>query len=302
MSQPPLTDDAEHNALYCPECGYDVRFTSAERCPECGVSFTRSELAKSRIPWVHRARIGRFKAFVQTLLFGIGVPSRLAAEVTHPVSWRDANRFRWCVVLTATLLSLLVSLSLYHWVDFKSFHEDYNEWSGMGGVTGEPPLSPLAYPFWALWTGPALIAVIAVSVFTTSLAVSWWLRCCFWTFGGAHRDRLSAISLYTFAWWLPVAASVGGILCVGMTRGHLEPSLGLETFVLIAAGFVLFTIGMWMIRGLGLLRKVNRSGPWKLALAGCTMLPGILVISVACPIIVNYGMGLAAIIFSSFQR
>ena len=82
--------------LFCPECGYDLRGTEhTDRCPECGTAIDRSAIAaESRIPWVHRAAIGRLRAYRRTVWLATLRPRRLGAEAARPVSYAAARRFR----------------------------------------------------------------------------------------------------------------------------------------------------------------------------------------------------------------
>ena len=85
----------------CPECGYDLRGIDSDRCPECGLPIDREIV--SRIPWVHRRKIGRVKAYWRTLWMATFRTAALAEEVRRPVSIRDGQTFRWVTVLLAWL-------------------------------------------------------------------------------------------------------------------------------------------------------------------------------------------------------
>src|SRR2546430_12165891 len=79
---------------FCPDCGYDLRGLTSGRCPECGLLIDDAALAASPIPWVHRRRIGRVRAFFRTLMLTTFRPKRLAAAAAVPVDYREAQRFR----------------------------------------------------------------------------------------------------------------------------------------------------------------------------------------------------------------
>ena len=93
--------------LYCPECGYNLRGVTSDRCPECGEEFDRATLAVSRIPWVYRKELGWLRAYWGTVWFVALHPRRFCQEVAHPVDFDDAQRFRW-----ATIAHVLVSVLL----------------------------------------------------------------------------------------------------------------------------------------------------------------------------------------------
>ena len=89
--------------LFCPGCGYDLRGLASERCPECGLTIDREAVAASAIPWMHRTRLGRVNAFRRTVWMAIRHPATLARDAARPVSYLDAQKFRWVVVLLGAL-------------------------------------------------------------------------------------------------------------------------------------------------------------------------------------------------------
>jgi len=99
--------------VLCPQCGYSLRGLLANRCPECGVGFDRATLTASNIPWVWRRAIGRWWAYGQTVWMVVRHNDRLCDEFALPVSFRDAQRFRWTTVLHAYLPLLAVTLLGY---------------------------------------------------------------------------------------------------------------------------------------------------------------------------------------------
>src|SRR3954471_13137052 len=60
----PAAEDQQ--ALLCPGCGFDLRATTSDRCGECGLAFDRASLLESTIPWAHRRKIGRVRAYLKT--------------------------------------------------------------------------------------------------------------------------------------------------------------------------------------------------------------------------------------------
>ena len=76
--------------LFCTECGYDLRGNGSERCPECGLT-------------LDRAMIGRRKAYYRTNRLVLFKPAVPAAEISRPVDYRAAQRFRYVTVVLVTL-------------------------------------------------------------------------------------------------------------------------------------------------------------------------------------------------------
>jgi hypothetical protein len=83
----------------CPECGYNLRGIESARCPECGLAIDLAAMARSRIPWSHRRQIGRVRAYWRTLWLSIFDVRKLSADMDRPVSYADAQRFRWVTIL-----------------------------------------------------------------------------------------------------------------------------------------------------------------------------------------------------------
>src|SRR5439155_13935145 len=108
-----LSADNEAHGLYCPECGYDLRGIESPRCPECGQSIDRATLAESRIPWVHRHEIGRFRAYWRTLWLATLRPKRIATDIAAPAHPRDAELFRRLTVLIAALPLCAAAVVIY---------------------------------------------------------------------------------------------------------------------------------------------------------------------------------------------
>ncbi len=132
------------SGLFCPACGYYLRGIESERCPECGLAIDRATIGLSVIPWTHRKRIGRFRAFWRTVEMAVRSPGKLAQDVARPVSYRDAQLFRWIVVLVAALP--LCAVATY------------------GGLAiGEMPMAGLA-PGWGLPApmSPALDVLVCI--------------------------------------------------------------------------------------------------------------------------------------------
>ena len=93
--------------VLCPDCGYDLRGSTSARCPECGFALDVLRTAASQIPWSYRHELGRFRAYWKTVWLVIRWPKRFCIEMARPVSYADAQSFRW-VTLLHVYLSILV--------------------------------------------------------------------------------------------------------------------------------------------------------------------------------------------------
>jgi hypothetical protein len=101
---PPLAE-----GLFCLDCGYDLRGSTNASCPECGFSLELLRSGESQIPWSHRREIGRFRAYWKTVWLVIRWPKRFCSEIARPVSYRDAQSFRWIIVVQTYITFLLAS-------------------------------------------------------------------------------------------------------------------------------------------------------------------------------------------------
>lgn len=137
------------DSLHCPDCGYNLFGIESDRCPECGLTIDRSIVGDSRIPWVHRRRIGRIRAFWRTVILATARPRILAQEVNRPVSYTDAIKFRRvCLVLAVAALLGLIGV-IVGIVDIPMSWRDrvvlivlcgFSAWLYLLSVTGLPSL------------------------------------------------------------------------------------------------------------------------------------------------------------------
>ncbi len=95
---------------YCLSCGYNLRGLVQNRCPECGNEFDRAKVTASQLPWAYRRHIGRLRAYWKTVGMVMFRPERFCRERAYPVSYSDAQRFRWISVLHIYLTVVLVSI------------------------------------------------------------------------------------------------------------------------------------------------------------------------------------------------
>ncbi len=118
----------------CPECVYDLRGSTSPRCPECGFSLHVLRTPESQLPWFHRRKLGRMKAYWQTVWMVAIRPKRLCLELAREVSYPDSQRFRWftCLHAYATILAasaaLLIFDHLHRWKSGPAL------WWWLGGI------------------------------------------------------------------------------------------------------------------------------------------------------------------------
>jgi hypothetical protein len=110
---PPIS--AGDTFLPCPACGYDLRGAPIDRCPECGVVVDADALRVSGIPWAHRRRVGRVRAYLRTVRQVSFGSAALALEPARPQDQRDARAFHR-VTAALVVLALLGLFAIFIWV------------------------------------------------------------------------------------------------------------------------------------------------------------------------------------------
>ncbi|UCC31399.1 MAG: hypothetical protein JSU86_03810 [Phycisphaerales bacterium] len=99
--------------LFCQRCGYNLKGLTSDRCPECGKSLETVRLIEPQIPWVHRKRLGRFRAYWKTVYLAMFHQGRFCEEMARPVSYSDSQRFRWVTILHVYIPILLATICAY---------------------------------------------------------------------------------------------------------------------------------------------------------------------------------------------
>lgn len=99
--------------LFCQRCGYNLRGLTGDRCPECGEPLDTVRAAEPQIPWVYRREIGRFRAYWRTVWLVMFRQRRFCDEMARPVSYSDAQRFRWVTILHVYLPILIATIVFY---------------------------------------------------------------------------------------------------------------------------------------------------------------------------------------------
>ena len=89
--------------IFCPQCTYNLRGLTADRCPECGLDISHVHEGESQIPWVHRREIGRIRAYWKTV-WQIGFTAEVFDKEFHMATDRvSAMRFSWITIAHAYL-------------------------------------------------------------------------------------------------------------------------------------------------------------------------------------------------------
>jgi hypothetical protein len=213
------------SGLFCPTCGYDLRHNASGICPECGQPFDPATLAVSAIPWEHRRRLGRFRAFRRTAWVATVRVGLLRHEHARDLSFTAAQRFRWLCVLTAwlppalalVLIGLAVSTSMS---DSLGAAPGVITFGALTGGAGAPQTWGLTYDL----TACAVVGLLLPGVAPVALLF------CLIAFTGVssylfhprsipveRQNRAVALSAYLAAplAWVPVGLAifaVGGLL------------------------------------------------------------------------------------------
>ncbi len=140
--------------IFCQDCGYNLRGLTGERCPECGRSLEGLRSEVSKIPWVHRKEIGRFRAYWKTVWFVMFRQRQFCDEMVRPVSYSDSQRFRWLTVAIVATAIFFAGAAQFGSYKANSIHGDIwkylwsHDWAilaafvatvlWLAGITGVP--------------------------------------------------------------------------------------------------------------------------------------------------------------------
>jgi hypothetical protein len=199
--------------LFCPRCGYNVRGIDSQRCPECGGEVDRGKLSASRIPWVHRREIGRFRAYWRTVAMVVRRPREVAGEVARPVSLSDARRFWVATVVWAFLPLAMVGTWWVFGSGRLAFAGVYgvNSWQGLrglvnGGSQGPTWRLPISAADW-VWVVSFWVGLFLFLLFSAGVA-SYWFHAA--DLPVVQQNRAVAVSYYACAplAWVGIALAV----------------------------------------------------------------------------------------------
>jgi hypothetical protein len=267
MSDPVLPPADSIESLYCPGCGYDLRSISSDRCPECGLSIDPS--AVSPIPWCHRHRLGRFRAFFRTVWMATVRPGRIAAAVAGPVDEKGANRFRWCVIPIAAfpLLAITIGGLIYlgHIGTLNvSVLPPSNLYTTLSGSWFDVPVWETAL---LLFNGITFWPIACIGIVMTlamcSRAGSFWFAGR--TLSPMRRKRAIAISSYAFAPLVMLGIPTAAALLLAL---QYAPNMALG-IVCVLSSFLLLLL-CWF-NTLRLLRGATHCGAGRIIVAGFSL-------------------------------
>ena len=101
--------------LFCPDCGYNLRGLTSDRCPECGRDILILRERRVQIPWSYRDKNGLFRSYWKTVWFVMSQGKKFSLEVNRPVGLGEARRFRLLTLLHAYLPILALSVAGMLW-------------------------------------------------------------------------------------------------------------------------------------------------------------------------------------------
>jgi hypothetical protein len=256
---------------FCPECGYDLRGLASERCPECGLAIDAAS-STSPIPWSHRARIGRLRAFRRTVILATFQPKKLAAATAVPVDFRDAVLFRRLVVIQTALPIIAAAVCVFHWMNGFNFLS-----LAPNPQAGWPPAPSkwLDEPVFCWSAGamlpPVLPIGILLSIAIITAAPSYWFHPR--QVPLVRQNRAVAVSAYLCAplVLLEILLLVGGVsLALFKIDGIEQSAIFLVLWLLYLVGVigsVVLLLLMWW-NTLRVMSRTTHASAGRLAAAG----------------------------------
>ena len=270
--------------LFCPACGYNLRGTQSARCPECGLAVDRA-MPASRIPWVHRRTIGRWRAYWRTSWLVMSHPARIAGEMGRPVSLSDARRFRHLTVL-------LGFVPLAAWSYWLAEHELHFSISlvppfDLGWILDYVAIATAAFSLWLF----VLMVSGAASYFFHPRALP-----------VARQNRAVALSYYAcapLAWLFVPATILLGALLPFEEIGGFRHNVVAWCVVMAGAAALFILLSFW-IGTLRLLRYATGCGPTRvIALAVYLPIACAMLLAVCCAI--TAGVALICFVVLSYR-
>ena len=235
-SAPAPPEHAAYSAdLYCPDCGYNLRGLTSDRCPECGLVLDFIESDTPIIPWERRHELGPFRAYWQTVRMVILRNKVFCRAAYRSVSHRDAQLFRWITIAHA-----FVPLILAMFVELTELADSWGGWRWV-----------------ALGAVSALIALLAATGLPSYLFHPRFLTT-------EQQNRAIALSYYgcaALALLPAVLVAAALVAIVGETRSVLDLILQLLVFIAFASAWAvswgsLINIAQRTLRRPGAVAKV----------------------------------------------
>jgi hypothetical protein len=256
LGQPTIADQG----LFCPECQYDLRGISSERCPECGLAFDRAQLSGSRIPWLHRHETGSVRAYIRTVVARTRGTEGLAAEMVRPVSLRQAQLFRWVTVITV-FVPVCATVPLLRWYVSALSPQAQGVPGDMGPWIDLIVPLPQGYSYWPLISLCLLLLIVGL----TGVASYWFHPR---TMPVELQNRAVAMSYYTCApmvWLAPCALVYAAIPWLSNVPGLSKETLGM--FLVLSMAVAVVTILGWWVHVISTLRGTTQSSTRRVMLA-----------------------------------
>ena len=308
----PSLPAAIDNDLYCPHCGYNLRGLTSGRCPECGNAFDLAAMSRSQIPWLHRAEVGRMRAWWRTCWMALRRPNQFAASINAPCPYADARRF-WLVNVAIVCVPVAVLCFVFRlmftadalpfpfgsMVAFSPGGGGSRLWWAANAVF--PWMSSVVY-----WPVATLASVLSVLFITGSVSYLFQIM----TIPRRQQDRAAAMGLYSSG--AIIAAEVVllglaltvGILCTvaGVAAGFMlsDPLLPFIWGSVVGAASALTPV-VWAVMVWTLYRRLCHAGVARSAGAGVLLCLTSLVSLVIAWGILPWCMGLLWIIWISLQ-
>jgi hypothetical protein len=306
-SAPAVSDD---DALRCPACDYDLRALSGDRCPECGLAIDHAALSQSQIPWAHRARIGRFRAYRKTVWMVFRHPKKVAADSSRPVSLDDALAFRRVTVFLAFLPLLGLGLwwyfaALQQWLRDRRLGVIAEQSSYFTGVHARVPVAPPGLTLGWVMEGVG-VAFAACCLWLFLLAVTGVASYFFHppNLSIVRQNRAVALSYYAcapLAWtFLPAFTFTGMILLAICDLDSSDTGFRVMVACSIVSYLALgIQLASWWRCSTTLLRHATRCGgvrvaAFALSMPVCGVLLGVLIL-VVLPLVF---VGVAVVVLS----
>lgn len=193
---------------------------------------------RSVIPWTHRKQIGRWRAFWRTVWMAGRHPSQLARDAARPVNYRDAQKFRWLVVVVGTIplaaAALVLRASLGDAAGNVSSDIVYSAVRGLPAtrlpIWADPAICIATG--WLIWPAPTLLLLLLLA--GMSGAGSYFFHPP--SLSVVRQNRAIALSYYAAA---PLALMfvplIFGAAAAGMQyNGLAERDAGFTTFAVVA--------------------------------------------------------------------
>lgn len=222
---------------FCPDCSYDLRGSTSDRCPECGGKIDAFRATSSQLPWTRRGQLGVERAYWRTVAVVMFRQKHFRNEIVRPVDYGAAQRFRWATILHLAL-PVLVVLLILHITHAMGAFQEYQE---------EVPIILLG------WVWPGLLAYVALIMFLLALT---GIPSYFFQGKGIpvrQQNRAIALSYYASG---PIALTPIALAALGLSwMLTLDRGLGLFFFLL---GLILpwALTGIWWLDLIHLTRRI----------------------------------------------